>query len=349
MSKKILILGSNPETAPLVKKINEKGLISYVIGKEKKSLAKQFAYFPILGDASDFEFVNTIIKDHRIDAVIIGTVDILLTNYYKVCKKNKLPCYVNKKSLKAFSTKNNFSFICKKFGFKQIPDYTRYLKKKHYLPHNLFPVMIKPVDSGGGVGAKICHSNRDLINAIKKAKKISKTNSFICQSYFLEDDIQLYFTILDKKIYLSCVVDRTTNKNQNNKSPVCIGTYYNSRYLKLILKRYNQKFKKMINFLGIQNGVLSIQCFVKNKEIYPYDPGFRLQGEGQHLVLHRINKFDQLDMLLNLSLGKAFFSGNFKKFNDPYLKKNFVSSVWILLKEGIISKVYNLDKIKNLT
>jgi hypothetical protein len=249
--------------------------------------------------------------------------------------------------LKAFSSKSNFSSICKKFKFKQIPDYTTYFKKKSTLPDNLFPVLIKPIDSGGGVGAQICNSNDDVKRAIKNAKKISKKNMFICQDYFLEDDIQLYFTIINKKVFLSCVVDRTTNKNQKNKSPVCVGGNYNSKYLKLILNKYKKKFEKMINYLGIVNGVLSIQCFMKNNEIYPYDPGFRLQGEGQHLVLKKINKFDHLDMLLNLSLGKPFFTGNFNKLNDPYLKKKFTTSVWILLKAGVINKIYNLDKIKN--
>ncbi len=169
---------------------------------------------------------------------------------------------------------------------------------------------------------------------------------FICQDYFLEDDIQLYYTIINKKAFLSCVNDRTTNNNQKNKSPVCIGTNYNSKYLKLIFKKYDKKFKRMINFLDIKNGILSIQCFVKDDVIFPYDPGLRLQGEGQHLVLNKINKFDQLDMLLDLSLGKPFFCGDFKKLNDPYLNKKFISSVWILLKKGIIKKIYNLNKIK---
>ena len=39
--KKILILGSNPETAPLIAKANEKGLITYVLGREKTSIAKK--------------------------------------------------------------------------------------------------------------------------------------------------------------------------------------------------------------------------------------------------------------------------------------------------------------------
>lgn len=344
--KKILILGSNIETAPLIACAKKKNLITFVIGKEKKNKAKQFADFPIQGDAANFKFVNNIIKKNKIDAVMIGTVDILLKNYEEVCKKNNLPSYANKRSVNFFSSKNKFSKISNKFGFKNIPDYTNYVKKKQFLPDNLFPVLIKPVDSGGGVGAKICYTNSQLKVAAKEAKKKSKKNMIVCQKYFLEDDIQLYYTIINKKVFLSSVVDRTTNKNQNNKSPVCIGANYNSKYLRLILNKYNNKFKKMINYLNIENGVLSIQCFVKDNEIYPYDPGFRLQGEGQHLVLSKINKFNHFNMLLNLSLGKPFFKGNFKKFNDLSLKKKFVSSVWILLKKGIINKIYNLEKIK---
>ena len=126
-------------------------------------------------------------------------------------------------------------------------------------------------------------------------------------------------------------------KSKKN-APVCIGANYNSKYLNLILKKYNDKFKNMINYLGIKNGVLSIQCFVKNNEIYPYDPGFRLQGEGNHIVLSKLNKFDHLDMMLDLSLGKPFFNRNFRKLNDPKMKEKFVSSVWILLRAGIIKK-----------
>ena len=128
-------------------------------------------------------------------------------------------------------------------------------------------------------------SNKDVEFAVNKAKSVSKSNTFICQKYFLEDDIQIYYTILKGKVYLSSVSDRSTTKIQKKNAPVCIGANYNSKYLNLILKKYNDKFKNMINYLGIKNGVLSIQCFVKNNEIYPYDPGFRLQGEGNHIVL----------------------------------------------------------------
>ena len=346
MRNKILILGANPETAPLVKKAKEKGFITFVIGKEKNNITKQIADHSIIGDASNFKLVNQIIKKNNINAVMVGVVDVLINTYEKVCRKLRLSCYANLKSVNFFSSKNNFNLICKKFGFKQIPDHTKYLEKNKKLPEEVFPVIIKPVDSGGGVGATLCQSNKELGIAIKEAKSVSKKKSFICQDYFLEDDIQIYYTIVNKKIFLSSVSDRATTKTQKRKAPVCIGANYNSKYTNLILKKFNKKFQKMINYLDIKNGILSIQCFVKNNEIYPYDPGFRLQGEGNHIVLSKLNKFDQLEMLLDLSLGKPFFKGNFKKLNDPFMNGKFVSSVWILLKEGIIKKIYNLDKIK---
>ena len=218
MKNKILILGANPETAPLVKKAKEKGLITYVIGKENNNITKQIADYSIIGDASNVKLVNQIIKKNNIKAVMVGVVDVLINTYEKVCRKLKLPCYANLKSVNFFSSKNNFNQICKKFGFKQIPDYTKYLKKNKKLPEKVFPVIIKPVDSGGGVGATLCRSNKELGIAIKEAKDMSKKKSFICQDYFLEDDIQIYYTIINKKIFLSSVSDRATTKTQKKKS-----------------------------------------------------------------------------------------------------------------------------------
>ena len=346
MRNKILILGANPETAPLVKTAKEKGLITFVIGKEKNNVTKKIADYSIIGDASNVEFVSQIIKKNKINALMVGVVDVLVSTYEKVCRNLKLPCYANLKSVNSFSSKNNFNLLCKKFGFKQIPDHTKHLEKKKKLPEKVFPVIIKPVDSGGGIGAFLCRTNKEVGIAVKEAKKMSKKKSFICQDYFLEDDIQIYYTIINKKIFLSSVSDRFTTKIQKGKAPVCIGANYDSKYTGLILKKFNKKFKKMINYLDIKNGILSIKCFVKNNELYPYDPGFRLQGEGNHIVCSKLNKFDQLEMLLDLSLGKKFFTGNFRKLNDPYMNGQFVSSVWILLKEGVIKKIYNLDKIK---
>ena len=50
-------------------------------------------------------------------------------------------------------------------------------------------------------------------------------------------------------------------------------------------------------------------------------------------------------MLINLSLGKKFFTKNLSFINDVNLKNYYVCSLWVLLKKGTISKIKNFDII----
>ena len=161
-------------------------MITYVLGREKTSIAKKIAKFPIIGDASNSELVKKIIKENKIDSLLVGTVDVLLKVYYQVCKDLNFPSFANKKSIDAFSDKLKFNKICKKFGFKQIPDYTKLLMRNNSLPEKLFPVLMKPIDSGGGVGARICYNNLQVKKAIKEILNISKQKKYLCQKIFFK-------------------------------------------------------------------------------------------------------------------------------------------------------------------
>ena len=73
--------------------------------------------------------------------------------------------------LRHFLQKNKFNKICKKFGLNIIPDYTNYYKQNKKIPLGALPVIVKPTDSGGGVGATLCRSNKEVEFAVNKAKK----------------------------------------------------------------------------------------------------------------------------------------------------------------------------------
>jgi hypothetical protein len=98
--------------------------------------------------------------------------------------------------------------------------------------------------------------------------------------------------------------------------------------------------------LGIKNGVLNLQFFVKNNQYYAYDPGFRLQGEAPHIHILEINKFDHRKMLLNFAVTGSLGVDDFNKKNDYLFKNGYASTIWVLLKSGTIGVVKGLDKIK---
>ena len=183
MRNKILILGANPETAPLVKKAKEKGIITFVIGKEKNNITKKYADFSIVGDASDMNLINDTIKKNNINGVMVGVVDVLVNTYEKICRKYKFPCYANFKSVNVFSSKNKFNKICKIFGLNIIPDYTNYYKQSKKIPREAFPIIVKPTDSGGGVGATLCRSIKEVEFAVNKAKSVSKKKFYLSELF----------------------------------------------------------------------------------------------------------------------------------------------------------------------
>jgi len=342
---KILVLGSNPETYDLIKTINSEGYQSFIIGMEKISKTKKIAYKSFVGDGSNYNFVKNIIQKYNIDAVMCGTVDILLPNYEKICARFNFPRYTNSKSIKFLLSKIRFNILLKKYGFKIIPKYRLKLNDKIKLKKETFPVLIKPDDSGGAVGLRVCKNNNDLSKSLRFSLKHSKRKQIICQKYLSGQDVQAFYTIVNGKSYLSTLSDRTTYFNKNSKSIVCYGNNYKSKHVNLFINKYNLLFQKMFKYLNIKNGIFSVQGMIYQNSFYPYDPGFRLQGEGQHVILKNLFKIDYLKMLINLSLGKKFYNKNLSLINNVQLNNFYVCSLWVLLKKGTISKIKNLETI----
>jgi len=342
---KVLVLGSNPETYDLIKTINSEGYQSFIIGMEKISKTKKIAFKSFVGDGSNYNFVKNIIQKYNIDAVMCGTVDILLPNYEKICAKFNFPRYTNSKSIKFLLSKKRFNILLKKYGFKIIPKYRLKLNDKIKLKKETFPVLIKPDDSGGAVGLRVCKNNKELSESFKFSLKHSKRKQIICQKYLIGQDVQAFYTIVNGKSYLSTLSDRTTYFNKNSKSIVCYGNNYKSKHVNLFINKYNLLFQKMFKYLNIKNGIFSVQGMIYQNSFYPYDPGFRLQGEGQHVILKNLFKIDYLKMLINLSLGKKFYNKNLSLINNVQLNNLYVCSLWVLLKKGTISKIKNLETI----
>ena len=342
---KILVLGSNPETYDLIKTINSEGYQSFIIGMEKISKTKKIAFKSFVGDGSNYNFVKNIIQKYNIDAVMCGTVDILLPNYEKICARFNFPRYTNSKSIKFLLSKIRFNILLKKYGFKIIPKYRLKLNDKIKLKKETFPVLIKPDDSGGAVGLRVCKNNKELSESLKFSLKHSKRKQIICQKYLSGQDVQAFYTIVNGKSYLSTLSDRTTYFNKNSKSIVCYGNNYKSKHVNLFINKYNLLFQKMFKNLNIKNGIFSVQGMIYQNSFYPYDPGFRLQGEGQHVILKNLFKIDYLKMLINLSLGKKFYNKNLSLINNVQLNNFYVCSLWILLKKGTITKIKNLETI----
>lgn len=346
-TKKIIILGGNAETGAIVDIANKMGLYTIVIDPNPNSPSKRNSSKSYDFDVTNLPEVDSIINKENADGVLVGVADPLVPYYQQICNRNNLFCYANEKSIKYLTSKSNFSEICNAFGISVTPSYTVDISNHGEIENLEYPVVVKPVDAGAGVGISICRNPSQLHLGIKTALANSIRKELIIEKYMQCDDMFVYYTFIDGEAHLSALADRFKTDKQGEFSSVCIAAEYPSRHTSRFVKEVHPKLSKMFKDLNIINGVLSIQFFVDSSNFYAYDPGFRLQGEAPHLYLKYFNNFDHREMLLNFSISGKMFDLNFNSFNDFKFDNKYATTIWVLLKSGKISHIRGVDTIKS--
>lgn len=344
--RKLLILGGNPETIPLVEAANAMGVKTIVTSFRESDPAKKYAWKSFNVDGLDVPGLIALARQERVDGVLVGVADVLVPAYCKVCDALGLPCYATQEIVDVFSYKDRFKATCERYGVHGIPEY--YLDEE-LRPEDVakirFPVMVKPVDGFSGIGMTVCYQASDLRPAVEKALAASWQKRFIVERYMQCDDVGIYYTFKDGYCSASCIYDRNTTDKQRGLSRVNQGSIYPSVHIDEYFTRMHGNAVRMFNSIGIRNGVLLISAFYEDGEFYVYDPGFRLQGEAPHLLMKAINGFDQREMLIHFALTGSEGDFDLAACDDIRFHGKSAATLWILLKAGHIDRVEGLEEV----
>ena len=345
--KKLLILGGNPETTPLVELANSMGVLTIVTSARHEDPAKKAAWKSYDIDGMDVPGLVALAVWEKVDGVLVGVADILVPSYCKVCKALDLPCYATEQIVDVFAFKDIFKATCECYGVHGIPEF--YLDaemKREDLDRIVYPVMVKPVDNGGGVGMTVACNEEELRQGVQIALENSKKKRFIVEKYMRCDDMGMYYTFKDGYCSASCIYDRYTTDEQPGLSRVCLGGTYPSKHLDEYFARMHPNALRLFREIGIENGVLMLSGFYENGEFYVYDTGFRLQGEAPHLLMKAIHGFDQREMLIRFALTGSEGDVNLETDDDTHLRGKWAATLWFLLKEGRIARVEGLEHVE---
>ena len=346
--KKLLILGGNPETSALVKMANDMGIKTIVTSGRHSDDAKKYCWKAYDVDGMDVPGVIALAREEKVDGVLVGVADILVPSYCKVCDALELPCYATQEIVDVFSFKDVFKATCERYGIHGIPEYYLDAEMKPEDVANIkYPVMIKPVDNGGGVGMTVVYNESELKAGVEKALAASKKKRFIVERYMQCEDMGMYYTFKNGVCSASCIYDRYTTDEQPGLSRVCLGGTYPSKHLNEYFERMHENALRMFKDIGIKNGVLMLSGFYENGEFYVYDTGFRLQGEAPHFIIKAIQGFDQREMLIRFALTGSEGDLDLAKADDTYLRGKYAATVWFLLRQGKISKITGFENIEN--
>lgn len=339
--KKLLILGANPETIPLIETAKSMGVYTIVTDPDFQAPAKKFADRGININGMNVEQLVEFCKQEKVDGVLVGVADRLIEPYQKVAKELNLPCYGNEYQCGVLTNKGKFNNLCKEYGILNIPSIPHY--RNSNIENIIYPVFIKPIDRNSGKGMSIAYNEQELKEGIEKAFNNTSSDYILLERYMTCNDVLISYTIINGEPILSAMADRYTCKEQNKTSQVCLGAIYPSSLLDIYMDKEYPKMVKMLKGIGLKNAILTISAFVEDDNFYYYDPGFRLQGEAPNLHMENINGFDQKRFLIDIALGNELNKDNITKAD---FQSNYAATIWFLLKKGTISRIEGFDIIE---
>jgi biotin carboxylase len=346
-AKRLLILGANPETVPLIKSAQAMGVIVIVTDNDPGAFAKPFADKSFNVDGLDVAGLKKLAEQEHVDGVLVGVADRLITPYQQLCEELSLPCYASKKQCEVFTDKQKFNELCYEYEIPTIPAFPLGENFDEAELSDLpYPVFIKPVDGNSGKGMSICNGKDEISAAVEKALAHSNSRQFLVERYMDCNDIFINFTFKDGEFWPSAIADRHTCRTQGNLSRVCLGATYPSDYVDLYYDTLHDKFVRMFKSLEVKNGVLMVSAFIENNVLYVYDPGFRLQGEAPNIPVEAVNGFDQRSMLVEFALSGSMGAADLSHLNDCRFKGMHAATIWFLGSEGVIGSLVGLDELE---
>ena len=340
--KRLLILGGMRFSCEIVKKAQAMGIYTLVAdyNKIEDSPGKQIADEAVDLSVIDVDAVVKYVKGNRIDGVFVGFNDMLLPYYAEICEKTGLPCYGTKEQFETLIAKDKYKSLCRQFGVPTIPEYDFHDENIKY------PVLVKPVDSSGSRGITICHDRAELEKAIEVGRKASKTGDVLVERYMDGREVTVFWTFQNGNYYLSALANRHVKQNQGGDViPLPVGYTFPSVFLPKYRLEVEANCKKMFRHLGIKDGMMFMQCKVKDGTCYLYDLGFRPTGSLEYKILNRVCGYDPLDMMICFALTGRMGEEDIA----PKVKPEFETpafNVSCLCAPGTIKKITGLAEVK---
>lgn len=342
MKKKLLILGATSETTKLVKKANEMNIETYVVDPFEDAPAKKEAAHSILLDCFDVQGICEIIKNEKIDGILPGCADILVSVYEEICSVTGLNCYVNREIVGYFNNKKGLKEVLKKFDLPVIKEYSY-----DEVSSDDFPVFIKPVDNNSSKGMSVVEKTEQLEAAYNKALMYSRSNTVLIEKKMTCDDFYIGYFFQDGNVAVTFTADRYVNTEQENVGSITAGLVYPSKYEKLYFNEFHEKMIDLFAHAGIKNGILSLQGFVDNGKIMFYDPALRITGGQEYVLSKYFYDLDILEALVNYALsGKMGEDELYKKCNASF-DGQYGCNLAFSVKPCEIGKIEGMDFAKS--
>ncbi len=301
--KTVAVLGGTRISCEIVRAAKRLGLKTAVIDYNPPELspAKGIADCAVNLSVADTDAVADWLIRHDVNGVITGYADSLLVWYAQICEKAGLPCYGNEEQFRIFTDKRRWKSLCGEHG---VPSSSRYpVEDALKDPLSLrFPVMVKPADGSGSRGVSVVRRSSGIASAVEVARSYSRAGEVLVEEYLEGPELTMMWIVIDGRAELFMAGDRLMTGGDRGALPLPYGYAFPSRYLPACLGDFVPKAKEMLRSTGVRNGMMFMQCIVRDGIPHVYDIGYRLTGTLEHHLTEVVAGYSPMDMLLRYAV-----------------------------------------------
>ena len=297
--KKIAILGGTRITCQLVEAAKALGMHVTVIdyNPPEQSPAKLVADEHALISVADVDEVAAYIREHNIDGAMTGYADAILGWYADICEKAGIPCYGTHEQFDIFVDKRRWKALCREFDVPTSQEYDgeTVASKPDSVP---YPLMVKPVDSSGARGVYVVRSASEFGELYERSKGFSKSGRVLVEDYLEGLEVTVFWVFIDGEYRVFLLGNRHVKHNQEGVIPLPAGYTFPASVLPGYLDEVAPNVCRMLKSVGVRDGMMFMQCIVRDGVPYVYDIGYRTTGSLEQHITADVAGYSPIDMML---------------------------------------------------
>ena len=336
--KRAIVLGGTNDHIELAQKLRKLNFFIIIIDYLPNPIARSEADLFINESITDKDKVLEIAKKNKISFISsICSEAGMVTSAY-VSDRLKIPTLVNYESIKLCTNKLLMKdlLLQSKILTPRIFDLKKIKTKKDF---NLFPLVIKPVDSNSSKGISKIDNFNFLDKGVELAKKYSKQNKIIIEEYIKGREFSVDGYIINKKFYLLCISELKKIKNKNHFTiNECA---YVDNIGRKIFEKMTVSAQKIIKNFNLHNGPLLMQGIVKDDDFFVLEFSPRIGGCSKNQYIDTLTENNMIQLYLNQCLKKNnIILNEEKKYNSATMKYYYFNGSYY-------KKTININKLLN--
>lgn len=345
--KRLLFLGAVRPLCEAVEIAKSMGIYTIVTDYLPDSPAKKHADKACMVSTTDVDAIVKLCKEERVDGVFTAFIDSMLPYARRVCDQLGFPFYASDEQIQLSLDKALFKETCRKYNVPVPQDYTMVINQETIDESNIsFPVIVKPIDSSGGRGIRICNNMNELKKAYVYALEISPNNRVLVEEYVQGNEVTATYTMKDGNISLSCFKDKLISLDHDDITCQADVLIAPSNYLCQYVSDVNDKVINMLNGLNATDGTVFIQGIANNNEVKFFELGYRPNGGHDYRHIEAENGINFMKMMIAHAL-TGHMDGYELSDDNPFFSK-YVLNLNIYSHGGKIGKIRGKSFVDSL-